>query len=162
MANEFKAPGDCKDTGCIAPKKPQPVVIDFLYIDAGSKSNWQDSLLALNESIGELTNILNASGLYIEINQTLISTQEQAIAHRLVCSPTIRINGIDIAQTTHSTIDDFGFRVWNYKGAIYSAAPKPLILSAIIKAIYGAAIPAIEHPYTLPPALAQQFSTQSK
>ena len=160
--SEIKSPGDCTDTGCIAPKKPQPITIDFLYLDAGTSNGWQDSFSALSEAIGELSTLLNSSGLYIQVNKTLIDTAELAIKHRFVCSPTIAINGVDIAESTQSSIDAFNCRVWVYKGGNYSAAPKSLIISAIIKAIYGGTIPIIERPYSLPPALQKFFSAKSK
>ena len=160
--SEIKSPGDCTDTGCIAPKKPQPVIIDFLYIDANAANRWQDSLSSLNEAIAELSSLLNSSGLYIQVNKTLIDTAEKAVAHRFVCSPTIAINGVDIAETTQSSINDADLRVWVYKGATYSTAPKSLIISAIIKAIYGATIPIVERPYSLPSSLQKYFDTKLK
>jgi len=160
--SKIKCPGDCTDTGCIAPKKPKPVVIDFLYINADSTKGWRACLSTLNEAIDELSSLLNSSGLYIEVNQTQIETIEQATTHRFVCSPTIRINGIDIAQTAHSSADDANCRVWLYNGAKYDTAPKPLILSSIIKAIYGAAIPAAESPYSLPANLQKFFDSKSE
>ncbi len=160
--SEIKCPGDCTDTGCIAPKKPKPVLIDFLYIDANTTCNWQTSLSTLNEAIVELSGLLNSSGLYIEVNNTLIDTAEKAVAHRFVCSPTIRINDIDITETTHSSVDNANCRVWLYKGAQFDTAPKPLILSSIIKAIYGAAIPVIDRPYSLPINLQKFFDAKSK
>lgn len=160
--SDIKSPGDCTDTGCIAPKKPQPVIIDFLYIDAHAANSWQDSLSVLKTAIVELSNLLNSSGLYIKVNETPIDTAELAIAHRFVCSPTIAINGVDIAETTQSSIDDTNCRVWVYKGATYSTVPKPLVISAIIKAIYGATIPAVARPFSLPPALQKFFDANSK
>ena len=160
--SEIKCSGDCTDTGCIAPKKPKPVIIDFLYIDADTSHKWQASLSTLNEAIVELSGLLNSSGLYIEVNETQISTVKQAVAHRFVCSPTIAINGIDIAQTTHSSVDNANCRVWLYKGSEFESAPKPLIISSIIKAIYDAAIPAVERPYSLPINLEKFFEAKSK
>lgn len=160
--SEIKCPGDCTDTGCIAPKKPKPVIIDFLYIDADTANRWQDSLSTLNESIVELSSLLNSSGLYIKVNKTLIDTADSAVEHRFVCSPTIVINGVDIAETTQSSIDDANQRVWLYKGAKYDTVPKPLVISAIIKAIYGATIPIIERPYSVPSNLEKYFDKISK
>ena len=154
---DIKAKGDCTDTGCIAPKKPQPILIDFLYLDDASH-DWQSALSALNEAIDETSNLLNASGLYIEVEQTIISSAELAASYRFVCSPTILINDTDIAQPPTCSENNPNHRVWHYKGAQYNTVPKPLLVSAVIKAIYGAAIPVVESPYSLPSNLKTFFA----
>ncbi|MBT3319884.1 MAG: DUF2703 domain-containing protein [Clostridia bacterium] len=159
--SEIKFPGDYADTGCIAPKKPQPILIDFLYLK-DSTDSWQTSLSTLNEAIDELSNLLNSSGLYIEVRQTLIDSIASATAHKFICSPTIAINGIDITESHGYSVDDTNCRVWLYKGAEYNTAPQPLIVSAIIKAIYGATIPIIERPYRMPSNLKEFLDTKPK
>ena len=158
--SDVKCPGDCTDTGCIAPKKPIPVLIDFLYLDLQTCAKANDTLASLNEAIDELSHILNSSGLYIEVRQTQIDSVVSATQHQFICSPTIAINGVDIAEPHGSSVDDTNCRVWLYKGAEYDTAPKPLIISAIQKAIYDATIPIIERPYSLPPNLKKFFDTK--
>jgi len=75
-----------------------------------------------------------------------VQTPEEAKEHALLSSPTIRLNGRDIAQdiresecescgdlTTNNTSVDC--REWHYRGKVYPAAPVPLLVEAIIGAM---------------------------
>lgn len=168
---EIKCPGDCTDTGCCAPIKPKPVIIDYLYLDLETCDRCQDTLSMLNEAIEDLSLVLNSAGLYIEINKTLVDSKEKAIANRFISSPTIRINGRDIDSEAKETNccccsdicgDDVDCRVWSYEGKEYSYAPKKLIMNAILKAIYSEQEPVKEQEYTLPGNLEKFFASKDK
>ena len=167
--SEIKCPGDCTDTGCCAPKKPKPVIIEYLYLDLDTCDRCQDTLSALDEAIEALSGVLNAAGLYIEVNKILIDTKQKAIEHKLECSPTVRVNGVDIDGDKEETScaccsdicgDDVDCRVWNYEGKQYSAAPKELLMSAILKAIYGETPPSGNKKYVMPDNLEKFFSAK--
>ena len=88
----------------------------------------------------------------------------------LLSSPTIRINGRDIAQDIReSRCESCGeiagggasidCREWHYKGMVYSAAPLPMLLEAIMKALLDIdAIPMAEpQPLTELPENLERF-----
>ena len=77
--SEIKCPGDCTDTGCCAPKKPKPVIIEYLYLDLDTCDRCQDTLSALDEAIEALSSVMNAAGLYIEVNKILIDTKQKRL-----------------------------------------------------------------------------------
>ena len=167
--SEIKCPGDCTDTGCCAPKKPKPVIIEYLYLDLDTCDRCQDTLSALDEAIKALSGVMNAAGLYIEVNKILIDTRQKAIEHKLECSPTVRVNGVDIDGDMEETScaccsdicgDDVDCRVWNYEGEQYTSAPKKLLMSAILKAIYGETQPTRNKEYVMPDNLEKFFSAK--
>ncbi len=167
--SEIKCQGDCTDTGCCAPKKPKPVIIDYLYLDLDTCDRCQDTLSALDEAIKDLSLVMNSAGLYIEVRKTLIDTRQKAIEHKLLCSPTIRINGVDIDGDIRETScgccsdicgDDVDCRVWTYEGEQYTAAPKKLLMNAILKAIYAEQAKPDEREYELPDNLNKFFSSK--
>ena len=80
------------------------------------------------------------------MNKVNIITKELAFEYEFVSSPTIRINGKDIAIDVRESSckdcgdlcgDDVDCRVWSYEGEDYTEPPKELIINAILKAVYG-------------------------
>lgn len=172
MENESGCGGGCScDSGCCAPKKPKAVVIDFLYLDLSVCTRCQGTENALEEAIADVRQVLNAADLDVVVNKTLIDTKEKAIEHKLVSSPTIRVNGQDIDVEVKETVcescgdlcgDTVDCRVWTYEGKEYTVPPKSLIVGAILKAVYGDSKPAAEETYTLPDNLKEFFEAMEK
>lgn len=88
-----------------------------------------------------------AEGLGIELrhNEIVVQTTAEAKANALLTSPTIRLNGRDIAQdiresacescgdlTNNTSVD---CREWNYRGKVFPAVPLPLLIEAIMVAM---------------------------
>jgi hypothetical protein len=84
----------------------------------------------------------------------VVQTPKEARNHALLSSPTIRINGHDIAQdireslcescgdlTSGGTMVDC--REWHYRDKIYFAAPLPLLVEAIMGAMLNIDTPPI-------------------
>ena len=82
-------------------------------------------------------------GIELRLQEIVTQTPEEAKMHALLTSPTIRLNGRDIAQdiresvcescgdlTENNTIVDC--REWHYRGKVYPAAPLPLVIEAIM------------------------------
>lgn len=84
----------------------------------------------------------------MELNKIHVTSYDQALQLGFVSSPTIRVNGQDLAlevRESHcsscsdiSGTDTF-CRVWDFEGQEYKAAPKALIVEAVLKAVYGGA-----------------------
>lgn len=75
----------------------------------------------------------------------MVRTREEALRLALRSSPTIRINGRDIAQDIRESVCEscgelaggitVNCREWHYKGRVYSSPPLPLLLEAIMDAM---------------------------
>jgi len=89
---------------------------------------------------------LGAAGHTVHLRRTLVDSEEKARKLGFVSSPTIRVNGRDIAlELRESTCQSCGelsgcgegtdCRVWVYQGEEYTEAPEPLIVDAILAAV---------------------------
>ena len=82
----------------------------------------------------------------VVLNKINVTTEELAIKHKFVASPTIRVNGRDIQMDVReSRCDSCGdlcgenvdCRVWVYKGKEYTVPPKALLMESILEGIFG-------------------------
>jgi hypothetical protein len=93
-----------------------------------------------------LTPVAEAMGIALKYRAIVVQSEAEAKEHALLSSPTIRINGRDIAQdiresvcescgdlTENNTVVDC--REWHYRGKVYSAAPLPMLLEAVMGAM---------------------------
>ena len=123
------------------------IEIEFLYLDLtvctrcrGTDANLETALRAAQE-------VLQASGADVATRKVLVDSEETARKLRFASSPTIRINGRDIALEFRETPCDscaeacacgggVDCRVWAYEGKEYAEAPVPLIVNALLSEIY--------------------------
>lgn len=126
------------------PQKKQ-IIIDFLYLDLSVCERCQGTESNLDTAINEVSAVLKAAGFDIVINKVNVTTKELAIKYQFLSSPTIRINGNDIAlEVKESSCKDCGdlcgedvdCRVWNYEGEEYTEPPKEYIINALLKEVY--------------------------
>jgi Domain of unknown function (DUF2703) len=119
------------------------VEVDFLYLDLTTCSRCRASDATLDAAVETVRPVLEAVGASIEIRKTLVETEEQARALGFVSSPTIRVNGRDIAgELLESSCSECGelcgcddgvdCRVWEYRGERHTEAPTGLIVEAIL------------------------------
>lgn len=174
--NQIKTSDSC---GCRSGSQTESVqqerkqlTIDFMYIDLEVCTRCKRTEENLNDAIAEVANLLKTIGYDVRVNSIFVENEEQAEALRFVSSPTIRINGKDIQLTTkESNCDTCGSitgsnvdcRVWIYEGKEYTEAPKPLIINAILKEVYGAGQnteEGREEPYVLPENLNLFFTAK--
>ena len=122
------------------------IKIDFLYLDLTVCERCQGAESNLDAAIRDVSAVLKAAGFSIHVNSVNITTRELANEYRFLSSPTIRINGKDIAlEVKESLCEDCGelcgdavdCRVWSYQGEEYTEAPREMIVNAILKEIYG-------------------------
>jgi hypothetical protein len=103
----------------------------------------------LATALDTVQRVLEAAGVEILVRKTLVDSEQTAMELGFVSSPTIRVNGRDIAlQLRESNCASCGeacgcegkidCRVWVYQGQEYSVAPVPMIVDAILSAVYGA------------------------
>ena len=84
----------------------------------------------------------------VEVNKALVESAEQARALRFVSSPTIRVDGRDVAlelresscgseACTDGCGDQIACRVWVHRGQEYTEPPVAMIIEAILAHVYG-------------------------
>lgn len=118
--------------------------IDFLYLDLTVCGRCQGAETNLEEAIDDVIGTLTERGYKVALNKVNICSKELAIEHEFISSPTIRINGEDIAlEVRESVCEDCGdlcgdtveCRVWIYDGKEYTEPPKQMIVDAILQAV---------------------------
>lgn len=136
----------CSSENCCQPQPKKPINIDFLYLDTTVCGRCQDTEKALDDAVASVAVVLNAAGYEVNVNKVNIITRDLAIQHQFVSSPTIRVNGNDIAvELRESVCEDCGdlcgdtvdCRVWVYNGVEYTSPPKELIVDAILREVYS-------------------------
>ncbi len=138
----------CSSENCCGQPQPKkPISIDFLYLNTTACGRCQDTEKALDEAVSSVAVVLNAAGYEVKVNKVNITTRELAAQYQFVSSPTIRVNGNDIAVELRETVcedcgelcgDTVDCRVWVYNGVEYTAPPKELIVDAILREVYNA------------------------
>ena len=124
----------------------QTIEVDFLYLDLTICSRCRASDASLQAAMETVQPVLDAVGVSIEVRKTLVESEEQARALGFVSSPTIHLNGHDIASDLiESSCSDCGelcgcgggvdCRLWNYRGEQHTEAPVGLIVEAILAEI---------------------------
>jgi len=146
------------------------VEIDFLYLDLSTCTRCQGTDRSLEEALDEVSQVLKATGTEVVVNKINITSEELAIKHRFVSSPTIRVNGRDIQMEVKESLcescgdlcgEDVDCRVWVYEGEEYTVPPKAMIIEAILNAVFGRqdSGPA-EQPYVLPENLKRFYAAK--
>lgn len=152
------------------------LTIDLLVLDLTTCERCVGSDRNIETALDLVRDVLAATGASVEVRRTVVETAEQARALRFVSSPTIRIDGRDIALELHETPceseacacaqgEPIACRVWTYRGREYTEAPVGLIVDAILAELYGAADPrlgAIPPAYELPEHLASFLERTSR
>lgn len=141
------------------------LIIDFLYLDLSCCQRCQGTELALMQALDQSADQLRLEGYEIALNKVNITSETLAIAHRFISSPTIRVNGVDIADDLQeNTCEDCGdlcgtsveCRVWTYKGQTSTTPPVAMIKEALLKHAEDDR-PIDEQPYLLPDNLKRYF-----
>ena len=121
----------------------QTIEVDFLYLDLTTCSRCRASDANLAAAVEIVRPVLDSVGASIEVRKTLVEAEEQARALGFVSSPTIRVNGRDIAsELIESSCSECGelcgcdggvdCRLWDYRGERHTEAPTGLIVEAIL------------------------------
>lgn len=122
------------------------MVIDFLYLDLSVCKWCQGTDKSLEEALDDISNVLKAAGIEVIVNKINVTSEELAIKHKFITSPTIRVNGKDIQMEVRESLcescgdlcgDNVDCRVWVYNGEEYTIPPKALIIEGILKSVYG-------------------------
>jgi len=124
------------------------VDIHFMYIDLDTCTRCAGTEAHLDAALDSVASVLQSAGATVSLRKTLVTSTEQAEELAFVSSPTIRVNGRDIAlELRESTCvscgeasggdEEIDCRVWVYRGEEYTEAPQPMIVDAILSAVYS-------------------------
>jgi hypothetical protein len=155
-----------------APDAPtdRELKIELLALDLTSCGRCTRTGENLHAAVSAVASVLRETGVRVRVEQHVVESAAQAERLRFVASPTIRLNGRDIAvELRESGCSDCGencacgggvnCRVWVWQGKEYLEAPRPMIAEALLKAYADldkpAAAPA---PYHLPENLRGFFA----
>lgn len=120
--------------------------VDLLVIDLETCKRCVPTGDQLKTAVQLLKPVADALGIELRHHEIVVQSQEEAKKVALLSSPTIRLNGRDIAQdiresvcescgdlTTNNTIVDC--REWHYHGHAFPYAPLPMLIEAIMGAM---------------------------
>jgi hypothetical protein len=131
-----------------APAATHQLAIDFMYLDLETCTRCRGTDANLKAALAEVGRVLEAAGVDVLVRKTLVASAEQARALGFVSSPTIRVNGADIAlELRQSSCAECGeacacdgtidCRVWVWQGQEHTEAPTAMIVDAILREVYG-------------------------
>jgi hypothetical protein len=147
--------------------------IGFLFLDLDTCTRCRATDATLLEAIARTRPALDAAGVAVSVTKTLVASEAQARALGFVSSPTIRIDGVDIAgELVESACDSCSdscacnggvdCRDWVWRGERSHEPPLGLIVEAILRHAGGAdpASPAASQPDpgVVPANLRQYFA----
>lgn len=148
--SEHKSNGcGCRDTKkAEETRAARPIEIEFLYLDLDACDVCRGSESNLDAALAQISAVLAAAGAAVELKKIHVTSYEQALALGFLSSPTIRVDGRDVAlavKENHcakcselSGTETF-CRVWDFRGDEYSTVPPPMVVEAVLKAVYGGA-----------------------
>ena len=149
------------------------LIIDFLYLDLSTCTRCRGTDQSLEAALTAAGDVLTAAGVEVEVRKVHIRSAAEARAWRFVSSPTVRINGVDIAFELRESScgseacvdgcgDQIACRVWVFGGREYTEPPVELIVDAILRQVYGQPTAQVEdRPYELPHNLQRFFAGAS-
>jgi hypothetical protein len=140
--------GIVMDSRVLSPSSRRELIVDFMYLDLETCTRCQGTDANLETALANVEQVLDAAGVDMKVRKTLVISAEQARALGFVSSPTIRVNGHDIAlELRESSCAECGeacgcngaidCRVWVWQGQEYTQAPPAMIVDAILRAVYG-------------------------
>jgi Domain of unknown function (DUF2703) len=149
--------------------------IEFLYLDLDVCTRCKGTDANLETALRIVQEVLQASGTDVSTRKVLVHSEETARKLKFLSSPTIRINGRDIALKFRETPCDscagtcacdggVDCRVWAYESKEYTEAPVPLIVNALLSEIYDSQSsdrPASSRPFELAENLKHFFEAKA-
>lgn len=140
-----------------APTEAEPgarrLDIELLYLDVTTCGRCTGTEANLERALRDVAGLLEETGIAVSLTKVHVDTAELAARHRFVSSPTIRINGRDVAlELRESDCADCGeiagcgggvdCRVWVWQGQEHTEAPRGMIIDAVLREAYGPPRPA--------------------
>lgn len=119
--------------------------LEFLYLDLTVCTRCTSTDANLQDALSQVSEMLDVAGVDVRVRKILVESEEQARALGFVSSPTILINGHDIAlEFRESRCEsceectgngEVNCRVWVFQGREYEEAPTAMIVDAILREV---------------------------
>lgn len=144
------------------------IEVDLLALDLSTCARCLGTLRNIETAVGTLKDALAVTGTEVRLRKVLVESEEHARRLRFAASPTVRINGQDIAfEARESRCDSCtdlcgcaegtSCRVWPYRGREYNEAPVGLIVEALVRWVAGGGTHAAAPPYAGVPENLRRF-----
>jgi len=145
--------------------------IELLALDLDTCGRCTGTDRNFDEALTQVSSLLREAGTDVQITRHVVTTAAQAERLRMISSPTIRIDGRDMAiELRESNCGDCGdlcgceggvdCRVWVWQGREYTEAPKAMIIDGVLRA-YAMEPHALPHEtadYQMPENLRAYFA----
>jgi hypothetical protein len=149
------------------------IAVDFMFLDLNSCTRCVGTDRNLEAALGAVRQIVEQTGVQVEVRKHLVDSEETARRLRLVSSPTIRVNGNDIAlelkesscsdeACTDGCGADIDCRMWTHHGEDSTQAPVGLIVDAVLREIYAPRAGTGLQAYELPDNLRRLFGSKAQ
>lgn len=137
-----------EDCCCECDSNEKEIRVEYLYLDLQTCNRCIGTDEVLEKVLNEIIPVLELAGYTVVYKKIEIKTEELAIKHKFLSSPTIRVNGKDICDTVAES--DCGCcgeisgasvdcRVFEYGGKNYEVPPKAMIAEAVLKNAFSSA-----------------------
>lgn len=152
----------------------KPVEIDFLFIDLTTCTRCKGTETNIQRALETVATVLEGAGVDVRLRKILVDSEKMALELGFVSSPTIRVNGRDIAMELQESAcascgeacgcgEEIVCRDWIHEGESFTVAPVSLIVHAILSAVYGGQVlpeasKGGERPMTVPDNLKKFFA----
>ena len=147
------------------------VAIDYLYLDLTSCDRCIGTDQVLDAVVAVITPVLALAGYQVKYQKIEMTTAEIAMRYRFLSSPTIRVNGGDIAASVAEnhcgccsaiSNSDVDCRVFEYEGTTYEVPPKQMLAEGILRAVFGNQPDIKESEFQLPENLTSFYAGKAK
>jgi hypothetical protein len=127
------------------------VQIELLYLDAETCDPCRATIASAERAAGELREALAQRGIEVELRLTHVADREQARALGFVSSPTVRVDGREIAleveedhcgSCSANAGEPIACRTVSHAGERHDHAPAAMIVEAVLAYLRGAELPA--------------------
>jgi hypothetical protein len=148
--------------------------IDLLYLDLEKCDRCRGTDRNLGLALDAVATELEARGIAVDVRKSHVTSAEQARELRMLSSPTLRVNGRDVALELHESScgsesctdgcgESINCRVWIHEGEEHTVPPVAMIAEAILREVSdvgarGTADGLEANSYELPENLARFFA----
>ncbi len=151
---------------------PRMIDIELLALDLTTCGRCTGTDRNLTSAIESVAALFRETGTQVRVTKHVVTDAQQAEKLGLVASPTIRVNGRDIAmEFKESSCKDCSdlcgcnggvdCRVWIWQGQEHLEAPRSMIVDALLKAYAAGPVVPESKPYTMPQNLRSFFAARS-
>ena len=136
--------------------------LEFLLLDLTTCTRCLGADRSLESALDIVREVLQATGVEVEVDKIVVESADQARALRFVISPTVRVDGHDVALELRESLcgseacgdgcgDQIACRMWVHRGHEYTDPPVAMIVDAILGHVSAARRPGGRRGLPKPP-----------